>query len=252
MSTDYLSTLGIGTGLNTTEIVDSLMEVERESRLSSITKKKDKLEAQISAYGELSEAFQTFKSVTDDLKSQSSVGYSVSTTDTKVLDAKVVGSEAQLQSTSVTVTSLASRQILTKSGYASATSEVGMGSMNIKFGTWSGGSFSQNSKLQSISVSIGATNNSLNGVAQSLNQAFRSAGIDANASVAKVSSSGTNDYMLMISSKPLKEDSFVMEKRLFLYSIFYLFVTFLLLLVEHFSKFFLPSYLFMVEDLLWI
>ena len=39
MSTDYLSTLGIGTGLNTTEIVDSLMEVERESRLSSITKK---------------------------------------------------------------------------------------------------------------------------------------------------------------------------------------------------------------------
>ena len=200
MSTDYLSTLGIGTGLNTTEIVDSLMEVERESRLSSITKKKDKLEAQISAYGELSEAFQTFKSVTDDLKSQSSVGYSVSTTDTKVLDAKVVGSEAQLQSTSVTVTSLASRQILTKSGYASATSEVGMGSMNIKFGTWSGGSFSQNSKLQSISVSIGATNNSLNGVAQSLNQAFRSAGIDANASVAKVSSSGTNDYMLMISS----------------------------------------------------
>ena len=62
MSTDYLSTLGIGTGLNTTEIVDSLMDVERESRLSSITKKKDKLEAQISAYGELSEAFQKFKS----------------------------------------------------------------------------------------------------------------------------------------------------------------------------------------------
>ncbi len=200
MSTDYLSTLGVGTGLNTKEIVDSLMEVERESRLSSITKKKDKLEAQISAYGELSEAFQSFKTITDDLKSQSSVGYSVSTTDTKVLEAKVTGSEAQLQSTSVTVTSLASRQILTKSGYASATSEVGMGSMNIKFGSWSGGSFSQNSNLQSISVSIGAANNSLNGVAQALNQAFRNAGIDANASVAKVSSTGSNDYMLMISS----------------------------------------------------
>ena len=61
-----------------------------------------------------------------------------------------------------------------------------------------------------------------------------------------------NAYVLMINSKNLKKYLFVMEKRLFLYSIFYLFVTFLLLLVEHFSKFFLPSYLVMIEDLLWI
>ena len=200
MATDYLSTLGIGTGLNTTEIVDSLMDVERESRLSSITKKRETLEAKISAYGELSEAFQSFKKVTDDLKSESSVGYSVTTTDSKVIEAKVTGSDAQLQSTSITVAGLASRQILTKTGYASATSEVGMGSMNIKFGVWDGGSFTQNSKLSTVSVSIGATNNSLNGAAQSLNQAFRDAGIDANATVAKTTSSGTNDYMLMISS----------------------------------------------------
>ena len=185
MATDYLSTLGIGTGLNTTEIVDSLMDVERESRLSSITKKRETLEAKISAYGELSEAFQSFKKVTDDLKSESSVGYSVTTTDSKVIEAKVTGSDAQLQSTSITVAGLASRQILTKTGYASATSEVGMGSMNIKFGVWDGGSFTQNSKLSTVSVSIGATNNSLNGAAQSLHQAFRDAGIDANATVAK-------------------------------------------------------------------
>ena len=61
-----------------------------------------------------------------------------------------------------------------------------------------------------------------------------------------------NAYVLLINSKNLKKHLFVMEKRLFLYSIFYLFVTFLLLLVEHFSKFFLPSYLVMIEDLLWI
>ena len=48
-----------------------------------------------------------------------------------------------------------------------------------------------------------------------------------------------NAYVLMINSKNSKKYLFV-GKKTFLYSIFYLFVTFLLLLVEHFSKFFLP------------
>ena len=61
-----------------------------------------------------------------------------------------------------------------------------------------------------------------------------------------------NAYVLMINNNPSKEGIFVKEKRLFLYSIFYLFITFLLLLFEHFTKFFLPSYLIMIEDLLWI
>ena len=62
-------------------------------------------------------------------------------------------------------------------------------------------------------------------------------------------------FVYHVENKEKKEVTdifYVMEKRLFLYSIFYLFVTFLLLLVEHFSKFFLPSYLVMIEDLLWI
>ena len=59
-------------------------------------------------------------------------------------------------------------------------------------------------------------------------------------------------YALMLSSNNLKEGSFIKEKRLFLYSIFYLFVLFLLLLLEHFTKFFFPSYLVLIEDLLWI
>ena len=59
-------------------------------------------------------------------------------------------------------------------------------------------------------------------------------------------------YVLMSSSNNLKEGTFIMEKRLFLYSIFYLFVLFLLLLLEYFTKFFFPSYLVLIKDLLWI
>ena len=59
-------------------------------------------------------------------------------------------------------------------------------------------------------------------------------------------------YSLMVNSNNYKKGDFAMEKRLFLYSIFYLFVLFIILLLEHFSKILLPSYLIMIEDLLWI
>ena len=47
---------------------------------------------------------------------------------------------------------------------------------------------------------------------------------------------GAFGIVLMINNNPSKEGIFVKEKRLFLYSIFYLFITFLLLLLEHFTK----------------
>ena len=59
-------------------------------------------------------------------------------------------------------------------------------------------------------------------------------------------------YSLMVNPSNDKESNFVMEKRLFLYSIFYLFVLFILLLLEHLIKIFLPSYVVMIENLLWI
>ena len=201
--TDYLNTLGIGTGLKTKEIIESLVNVERQSRTRSIVSQQSKVESQISAYGELASAFSDFKAVTDAFRKQTAVGFSVNSSDTKVIDAKIVGPEAQSTNTAVTVTSLASRQILTRSGYADTTSAVGEGSLTIKLGTWSGGSFTHGTEKKTVSVSIGSSNNTLAGVAQALNTAFASAGVDASATVAKLSSAGTNDYMLMIARAPV-------------------------------------------------
>ena len=60
-----------------------------------------------------------------------------------------------------------------------------------------------------------------------------------------------NAYVLMINSKTLKTYSFVMEKRLFLYSIFYLFVHFSLLMVEFLAKFFFSFYNDFSRVLVW-
>ena len=59
-------------------------------------------------------------------------------------------------------------------------------------------------------------------------------------------------YVLLINPYNPRNENFPKEKKLFLYSIFYLFMLFLLLLIEHFTKLLFPSYLIMVKDLIWI
>ena len=50
---DYLSALGAGSDLNTTDLVNGLVEAERAPRESSLNSKIDGAEAEISAYGEV-------------------------------------------------------------------------------------------------------------------------------------------------------------------------------------------------------
>ncbi len=58
-----------------------------------------------------------------------------------------------------------------------------------------------------------------------------------------------NALILMTNTKNPIEENYDKEKRLFLYSIFYLFALFLILLIEHFTKFLFPSYLVLLKEL---
>ena len=59
-------------------------------------------------------------------------------------------------------------------------------------------------------------------------------------------------YRLMINSSNPTDRTFFYEKRLFLYSIFYLFTLFFILLLEYVSKILFPFYQVMADNLLWI
>ena len=52
MATDYLSALNIGSGLNTTEIIDSLVNAERAPREKVINTAKEEKTVSISALGQ--------------------------------------------------------------------------------------------------------------------------------------------------------------------------------------------------------
>ena len=51
MATDYLSALNVGSGLNTTEIVDSLVNAERAPRENILTTAKEERTVNVSALG---------------------------------------------------------------------------------------------------------------------------------------------------------------------------------------------------------
>ena len=61
MAVDYLSALNAGSGLNTTQIVDALVEASRAPKEQAINKKVEENNVKISGFGTLKQQFETFK-----------------------------------------------------------------------------------------------------------------------------------------------------------------------------------------------
>ena len=60
MAVDYLSSLNVGSGLNTTEIIDALVEAARAPKASEINSAKEKRTVEISSLGQIKQGFETF------------------------------------------------------------------------------------------------------------------------------------------------------------------------------------------------
>ena len=60
MAVDYLSTLNAGSGLNTSEIIDALVNAERAPQENKITKQRDQRTVQISSLGQVKQGFESF------------------------------------------------------------------------------------------------------------------------------------------------------------------------------------------------
>ena len=61
MAIDYLQALNIGSGLNTGDIIDALVEAERAPQASQITKRQEQRTVEISSLGEVKQGFETMK-----------------------------------------------------------------------------------------------------------------------------------------------------------------------------------------------
>jgi len=167
MAVDYLSAINRqGSGLNISEIVDSLVEAETAPQVNKIQKDIDNRNAAISGYAIVANELGKLKTFTESLSGSSA--FSVSSNNSAV-DVKVNNqAEAKAFDAQISVGSLAKAQTLEFSGFSSKTQSINLGSIAIDFGSWSNDTFTVNSAKASQSLTVSSANNTLNGLAETL------------------------------------------------------------------------------------
>jgi len=169
MATDYLSALNVGSGLNTTEIIDALVNAERAPREKIIADGKEERNVSISALGQVKTELSGFNSSLGLVKSVSGLAPVQPATAARIdiTDAsKAVAFNHQLE-----VQSLATAQTLVFDGFTTPEQELGAGSLTISFGTWSGGSFTADANASDATITIADGADSLSDIRNAINEA---------------------------------------------------------------------------------
>ncbi|MBS4096863.1 MAG: flagellar filament capping protein FliD [Sulfuricella sp.] len=208
-----LSSAGIGSNLDVEGIITKLMSIESQP-LTVLTKKEATYQAKVSAYGTLKGALSTFQTAVQGLSSPTKFqALTASSSDTTVAGASA-SSVATAGSYAVDISKLAQSQKLVVAGQASMSSAIGAGgttTLSFDFGTISGGTYTAYnsaagtggtyagstfaSKGRGIkTVTIDATNNSLSGIRDAINNAK----VGVTASI--INDGGTSPYRLVLSS----------------------------------------------------
>ena len=195
MSTDYLSALNAGSGLNVTQIVDALVDAERVPKQKQIDEAKESATVKISALGSLKNELSVFQTNAEALDGQ--IGLALSSSTSNVTLSRTDSSLASEFSHTINVASIAKSQVLNfnnnGSGFSSTTADIGIDQLTLEFGSWSGTSFSANSAYATTTLNLVTGATSLADVRDAVNNAA----IGVTASIIEVSE---NSYSLMVKS----------------------------------------------------
>ena len=194
MSVDYLSALNSkGSGLNITQIVDSLVEAETAPQKDLLQGKIDTRNTAISGLATLSSELSSLKTSISGFAGTSKYA-AISASTSNAISVSNASVAAPFTS-DVQVTALATSQTLEFSGYTSPTQELATGSISVDFGTWSSNAttFTRDTSVTAVTATIADSNKTLAGIASSLN-----ALTGVSASIVK---KAENSYSLLVRSE---------------------------------------------------
>ena len=135
---EILSHLGVGSGINTTALIDSLVEADTAGVKEDIINKTERFEAEISAFSTIKNNIKVFAENLRLLQNSEDLGYVGSSSDTTIATFTANGNTAsQSINSQLTVNTLATQQTLTGPTYSSTNDTVGVRNISIEFGTWS-------------------------------------------------------------------------------------------------------------------
>ena len=202
-----IQSMGAGSGLDLASIVTNIVAAQRQPTENLYNFKEAGLQAKLSAYGSFKSALSTFQDSLDGLTSVSAFqGMTASSSDTSVVTISTA-SKAAPGSYDVSVTTLAQANTLTSATFTNKTDTVGTGTLTFKFGTTdydastdTYNSFTQNASQATQSITIDSSNNTLEGIRDTINEA--DIGV-----VASVVNNGSGYQLAFVSAKTGEENS---------------------------------------------
>jgi len=204
MAVDYLSSLNVGSGLNTTQIVDSLVEAEKAPRETAIQEVLDNATVSISELGKLKNEINVFSKTTSLL--DGSIGLSVLSTDTTIVTVESTGASLSNEfQHELEISQLARSQVIDFSGFSSSTAFVDIDTLQIDFGQWTSGTTFDNSATNLEDKTLTFTNNgssspSLSDVRDAINALTDSTTGLSLGITASIIDTGDNTYSLVVKS----------------------------------------------------
>jgi len=152
-----ISSLGVGSGLDSNAIVTKLVALERQP-ITNLQTAAAKIQTKISAFGQIQSAVSTLHDAAQKLANPSIWSSTTSSSADSAAVSFSTDTGAATGNYAVSISSLATTQsIVTKTALASSTSTLGSGTLTIDTGTWSGTTFNTKSGSTAVNVNIAST-----------------------------------------------------------------------------------------------
>jgi flagellar capping protein FliD len=172
-----IQSLGIGSGLLTSELLENLVNAERVPGERRLDSQKELVDAKLSAFGEVSSAISQLNTSMKALNSVSAFNASTATSTNQDALTATASSIAGNGNYSVNIQQLAQQHTIATQSYSSINEAIGTGVLTFRFGTtdidefnvYQG--FAVNADKPSRNVIISSSNNTLAGMRDAINEA---------------------------------------------------------------------------------
>ncbi|WP_374338128.1 flagellar filament capping protein FliD [Methyloversatilis sp.] len=171
-----ITSTGLGSGLDVESLVSSLMAIEQRP-ITLLAQKEATAQAKISAYGSLKGVLSSLQTAAQSISTTASFSARKATISNSEVATVAATTSAVAGSYAVSVNTLAASQVIASSAFASRTDAVGSGTITVKLGTYSSGTFTQNASKAAVNIAIPSDATTLEDVRDAINDA--DAGVSA-------------------------------------------------------------------------
>ncbi len=172
ITSNIVNQLGGGSGVDTNNLVNQLVELERAPQDQRLDRREERLESEISGLGLLRQGVDEFQSSVEALANPDTFNAkSASISDTSLMAVNELKPGAVPGNYRIKIEQVAQSQSLSSGTYESLDAAVGTGSLTLRFGDWDGTTFNLDSEAQGATIEIDESNNSLSGLRDAINEA---------------------------------------------------------------------------------